>query len=288
MKHAIPSLDSLKYFEAAARHLSFTAAAEDLCVSKGAVSYQVKRLENTLGTALFRREVRQVLLTTAGQTLYPVVQSAMRDIENELGRLSGQSATAPIVIAATTYVAARWLSPLVTGFSAEYPKVNLQFQHAMTDQLPDPRDYDLAVVWESCTGDLDEDRLRELPMALFPAGSPELVATLPGFETRSDLGGVTLLCEDRDQDLWDAWALGHYDLTDNPRRIIADANVRAQAAIDGQGPVLADELMQAELQSASLTRLTDRELTGYGYVIRRSGRPGNSMTRALADWLVAA
>ena len=70
MKHSLPPLDSLKAFEASARLLSFTRAADELCVSKGAISYQIKKLEQHLGQALFKRTTRQVLLTDAGQLLY--------------------------------------------------------------------------------------------------------------------------------------------------------------------------------------------------------------------------
>ena len=65
MKHYLPPLDSLKVFESAARHLSFTLAAEELCISKGAVSYQVKKLEESLDSALFRRSVRNIVRRAA-------------------------------------------------------------------------------------------------------------------------------------------------------------------------------------------------------------------------------
>jgi len=69
VKHSLPSLDALKVFESAARQLSFSQAARELCITKGAVSYQIRRLEESLDCALFQRTVRQVFLTRAGQQL---------------------------------------------------------------------------------------------------------------------------------------------------------------------------------------------------------------------------
>ena len=74
MKHHLPSLDALKAFESAARHLSFSLAAQELCITKGAVSYQVRKLGESLDCALFRRAVRQVYLTDAGQQLLQTSQ----------------------------------------------------------------------------------------------------------------------------------------------------------------------------------------------------------------------
>jgi len=74
MKHPLPSLDALKVFESAARQLSFSEAARELCITKGAVSYQIRRLEEALDCALFQRTVRQVYLTRAGQQLLQTTQ----------------------------------------------------------------------------------------------------------------------------------------------------------------------------------------------------------------------
>ena len=76
MKHPLPSLDALKVFESAARHLSFSKAAQELFITKGAVSYQIRKLETSLESALFRRSVRQVYLTNAGQELLRTWRSA--------------------------------------------------------------------------------------------------------------------------------------------------------------------------------------------------------------------
>ena len=110
MKHSLPPLDSLKAFEAAARHLSITVAANELCLTKGAVSYQIKRLEQHLGHPLFKRTTRQILLTDAGQMFYQTTQKVFADLFNQI-HLLNQQTQQNLVIAVTSYVALRWLSP---------------------------------------------------------------------------------------------------------------------------------------------------------------------------------
>ena len=104
MKHPLPNLECLKVFESAARHLSFSAAADELCITKGAVSYQIKKLESELATRLFKRSVRQVLLTDQGQKLYQEVRKMFANLENTLSGLAA-AIDNTITIAVTTYVA---------------------------------------------------------------------------------------------------------------------------------------------------------------------------------------
>ena len=90
MKHTLPPLDSLKAFEAAARLLSITLAADELCLTKGAISYQIKRLEQHLGQPLFKRTTRQILLTDAGQMLYQTTQKIFTDLSAQIRLLNHQ------------------------------------------------------------------------------------------------------------------------------------------------------------------------------------------------------
>ena len=105
MKHHLPPLDSLKAFEAAARHLSFSLAAEELCISKGAVSYQIQKLEAHIQSRLFNRLIRQVYLTDAGQSLFKTVQNQFIELDRTLGQINSDRNSQDITIAVTTYVA---------------------------------------------------------------------------------------------------------------------------------------------------------------------------------------
>jgi LysR family glycine cleavage system transcriptional activator len=96
MLNKIGSLNSLRAFEVAARQLSFTKAAEELHITQGAVSYQIRELESRLGFALFKREIRKVSLTDAGERLYQVTRRALIDIDSEIEALTANTNTSPL------------------------------------------------------------------------------------------------------------------------------------------------------------------------------------------------
>ena len=288
MKHALPSLERLKVFEAAARLLSFSRAANELCITKGAVSYQIRKLEEEIDTLLFKRTVRQVLLTDAGQLLYQCTHRTFSELTETLKRL--ESGTSKHVsVGATTYVAARWLSPLIAAYSARHPDVSIVLQHTVNSSEFALEEVDIAIRWGRCDGTVAGHKLLELPMPLFPVCSPALrerIGHAPGTE---GMASIALLCEDRSQDLWEEWAQGLGMISECPRRTITDANVRVQAAIDGQGLVLADELMRTELNSGTLVAPFAHELKGYGYVIMSApSRSRSANAEALKRWLTSS
>jgi LysR family glycine cleavage system transcriptional activator len=297
MKHALPPLDSLKAFESAARHLSFSLAAEELCITKGAISYQIRKLEETIDCALFKRSVRQVYLTEAGQKLFQTTRRLFEDLGQTIDQLGPGDAEHDVSIGVTTYVALRWLSPRVARFSELNPDVSIVLQHSVNSDDFKLQDVDIAIRWCACEGRNDRSRLLEMPMPLYPVCSPRLLHRL-GFDdldiklsndqiSQPPFDTIPLLCEDRRLDLWQAWYGEQPYLLQNPRRIIADSNVRTQAAIDGQGWTMADALMRGELASGALVAPFSHQLEGYGYVLMASpGRYLNRKARELRDWLV--
>ena len=296
MKHKLPSLDALKVFEAAARHLSFSRAADELYLTKGAVSYQIRRLEEALDCALFRRAVRQVYLTDAGQQLSQHLQPMFAELERSLDRILPEEAANEVVVGVTTYVALRWLSPRLAAFGQRFPEVAIRLQHSVNDDSFRLQDVDFAIRWCEMWPAPARGRPLQLPMPLFPVCSPgfldSLGADYTGRElaaeelTRAPLDGIPLLCEDRPLDLWQTWYPDESPLP-NTRRVVADANVRTQAAIDGQGWTLADALMQRELDNGELVAPFAHRLTGYGYALLTSpSRYVNRSAIELRDWLV--
>jgi len=265
VKHALPALDRLKVFESAARLLSFTKAATELCITKGAVSYQIKKLEDQIGAPLFRRSTRQIFLTDAGQSLLQTTRSVFNEMEGAIHRIRA-SKLHDITIAATTYVAARWLSPRVAKFLEQYPDVSVRFEHHVNDANFQINQTDLALIWGNCRQPKDQNTIEYIPMPLFPAVNPEQAARLQ--EDPAWINQITLLSEDRSEDLWLEW-FGKKMLP-NPRQVIEDANVRVQAAIDGQGMILADDLMKSELDAQVLVAPFDHSLSDYGYQLKRS------------------
>ena len=297
MKHHLPQLDSLKAFESAARHLSFSIAAEELCLTKGAISYQIRKLEETIDCALFKRSTRQVYLTDAGQILLQTTSRLFDELEQTFEQLAPTESDPDILIAATTYVASRWLSPRIARFTEQYPDVSIVFQHSVNSEDFKLQDVDIAIRWCKIGVGTDRSRLLELPMSLYPACSPNLLHRLDVDNLLKPLSNyqigqapfdtIPLLCEDRRLDLWQEWYGGQNGLLPNPRRIIADSNVRTQAAIDGQGWTLADAMMSNELESGALVTPFMHQLEGYGYALFTSpGRYLNHKAKGLRDWLV--
>ena len=293
MKHKLPSLDALKVFESAARQLSFTLAARELCLTKGAVSYQVRKLEEALDCALFRRAVRQVYLTNAGQQLLQTVQQLFAELGHTIDRIKPGDSGDDVLVGATTYVALRWLSPRISAFSEAHPQISILLQHSVNAEDFRLQDVDFAIRWCRMEGRRKRGRLLELPLPLFPVCSPRLLERHAGPRRleklrhedfcRAPFDAIPLLCEDRPLDLWQAW---YGDSLPQPRRIVADANVRTQAAIDGLGWTLADALMQAELDNGLLVAPFERRLEGYGYAIEVApGRFISQNAQALQQWL---
>ncbi len=297
MKHHLPSLDSLKVFESAARQLSFSLAAQELCITKGAVSYQIRKLEDSLDCALFRRSTRQVFLTNAGQQLLRSTQYLFDGLTRTLDQIKPADSSHDVYVGATTYVALRWLSPRLSGFSERHPEVSILLQHSVNSEQFRLQDVDFIIRWEPLAGARKRGFLLELPMPLFPVCSPSLLQRFNYPSARESLDAVDitdpelvsipLLCEDRPLDLWQLWYGKQARALANPRRIIADANVRTQAAIDGQGWTLADAMMQRELDSGALVAPFKHRLDGYGYAIQTyPGRFVNQNALALRQWLI--
>src|SRR6266446_9075309 len=115
MRDALPPLDLLKGFEAAARNLSFTKAGRELFLTQSAISRQIKALEDQLGVQLFRRRHRELLLTEAGQTLYKATVDALRMLRDAAGRLNADRG-GMITVTATIAFASLWLVPRLADF----------------------------------------------------------------------------------------------------------------------------------------------------------------------------
>lgn len=298
MKHPLPQLDGLKVFEAAARHLSFSLAADELCITKSAVSYQIRKLEDHLQCDLFKRSVRQVYLTDSGQMLLQTTQSLFLNLAETLNRLQDDKQQTGVTVAVTTYVAARWLSRHISSFNEQFPDVNVLLQHSVNSADFKLNEVDLAIRWGPCRSKLARNQFGMIPMPLYPAGSPQLfsrykinpeIAISSQKPDDASFASIPLLCEDRPQDLWQEWAESSCRTSaklTNPKRIISDANVRVQAAIDGQGLILADEMMINEMNSGLLVSPFTEQLHGYGYTFLFSANCiHNQHAQTLKEWL---
>src|SRR5471030_3486918 len=119
-------LNALRAFEASARHLSFTRAAVELCVTQAAVSHQVKSLEAQLNVTLFKRLPRGLMLTSEGETLLPVLRESFDRIAETLERLEGGHYREVLTVGAVGTFAVGWLLPRLTDFQAKHPFIDLR------------------------------------------------------------------------------------------------------------------------------------------------------------------
>jgi DNA-binding transcriptional LysR family regulator len=129
----LPSLDLLKGFEAAARHLNFTKAAEELFVTQSAVSRQVQALEERLGVRLFMRQRRGLHLTYEGERLFEAVQGALRQVQEVIDGLSARPAANRVTLTSTMAFCALWLIPRLGEFNRLFPEVGVRI--AASDQV---------------------------------------------------------------------------------------------------------------------------------------------------------
>lgn len=124
--HKLPPLNALRAFEATARHLSVKNAADELCVTPGAVSQLLKTLELHLGVALFRRVNRGVFLTDAGQNYLPAIRNAFRQISEATRRVATTADTGILTVSVTPFFASAWLVPRLKDFQSAHPEIDLQ------------------------------------------------------------------------------------------------------------------------------------------------------------------
>lgn len=121
-------LNALRAFEAAARHLNFTRAALELCVSQAALSHQIRGLEARLDVRLFHRLPRGVALTEEGAALYPVLGEAFDRIAQGMGRFVGGQGRTPLTLGVVGTFATGWLLPRLAAFEATHPDIELRLQ----------------------------------------------------------------------------------------------------------------------------------------------------------------
>lgn len=281
------SYDNLRLFDVVARHLSFTAAAEELNLSKGAVSYQMARLEQELGFPLFSREHRGVALTEKGRELWHLSQSAFRDLEREIARLREASSDS-ITIGVSTYFATRWLSPRLMSFIEAHPQIRLRIQPMvdLIDVRAEP--IDMAIRWGR--GDWRDMVIEPLfACPAFPTSSAKTAALVREQGLAAALAQATLLHDREDSEAWADWhsAAGLSMRASRKTLVIPDPSVRVQAVIDGQAIALNDALVAPELEDGRLFEFSDIRLQNYGYHLAFApGALDQPELRAFRDWIL--
>ncbi len=280
------SYDGLRLFDVVAHNGSFTAAAVELNLSKGAVSYQIKQLEQALGFALFHRGHRGITLTDKGRTLWHASHVAFRDLDQEIARLRAD-APGRITIGMSTYFASRWLSPRLMRFTASHPRIPLRLQ-PLTDLFDlQSMGIDLAIRWgNGAWRDMEIEPLFTCPA--FPTAGKVIAQRAAEGGLAAVLTQVPLLHDRDGSTAWSDWheVAGLPFTKREDDLVIPDPNVRVQAVIDGQGVAINDALVAAELAAGQLIQVSWSLLADYGYFLAYPpGAMTNPSLKAFCDWI---
>ena len=293
----LPPLAPLKAFEAAARHLSFTRAAEELHVTQGAVSQQVKQLEEHLGVALFRRLPRGLELTLEGRVFNEAAASALRQIADAARSVKTKRADGPVTVSVMPSFAVKWLIPRLTQFRRLHPDVAVRVDADY--RVADLRDgeVDLAVRFTMKTWP-DYHTIELFRDRVFPVCSPDLVRDGRAPKTLEDLRDAVLLYDtvsygDNSGCDWEYWAevVGLDGLDMHSGSGFTQADMVLQAAILGDGVALSrSSLSELDLAAGRLVKPLNVSVPcpWTHYVMCTEEALTRANVRTFYDWLIAA
>lgn len=281
------SYDALKIFDAVARTLSMTKAADEVHQSKGSISYQINKLEAELGFRLFERAHAKLELTEEGRRLWHVSQTAMSQIDREIEDLRG-TASGAVTVGALTYFSSRWLSPRLTRFFEANPGISLRIEPINSVDMMRSVKVDMAILWGI---DGWEGHKSELLLSLpaVPTASRAVAEQVRQLGLAEAVRQLPLLGDSSGDSGWRAWhAAAGLPYAPSPSSLtIPDSNSRVQAVVDGQGIALWDDLVAPEIDDGTLVRLSDVGVKDAGYRILFTERPMSQSAEAFLDWLRA-
>jgi LysR family glycine cleavage system transcriptional activator len=251
----LPPLNALRAFEAAARHGGFTGAADELCVTRGAVSRHVKLLEEHLGVALFRRLPQGIELTEQGRRFLPVLTEAFESIGQGAQSISAERTDLRVICPPT--VSIRWLIPKLGQFRARYPDIRVR----LTTESFDWEDFlsgafDLGFFVEHFgQRPADIEVMPIFPMLIVPACAPALLQGPTPLEKPADLANFTLLHEEPERHDWTSWLKTFEVEGIDPQsgETFPNLDMAVKAAVMGLGVVMGDiMLIRDEFETGQL------------------------------------
>ncbi len=275
----LPPLRALHAFEAAARHLSFGAAAKELGVTPTAISHQIKQLEEACGVTLFQRRPRPLLLTSAGARLYPALRNGFDALASAVTLLAEADAQAPLRVTSTNAFASKWLVPQLPKWREENPDIPLEI--IGTDAVLDVR---------AGAADVAIRHARKPPLdfvthevfrdAYVPVCSPRLLEQHGPIERAADLLRLPLIHYDwingdPEAPTWRQWLDvarsidPGFNATEKARDLSFSEELHAiDAVIGGQGvAIVSDVIVSNELRNGLLVKAHPLSLPGYGFYL---------------------
>lgn len=291
MEHQLPPLNALRAFEATARHLSVKNAADELCVTPGAVSQLVKTLEQHLGVQLFRRVNRGIFLTDAGQAYLPPVRNAFRQISDATQKLAVPAESGLLTVSTTPFFASAWLVPRLKSFQRAHPDIDLQVQasNALADFSRDGVDVAIRHGTGQYPGLVSQC---VLTVEVVPVAAPSLVAELGKPAKPADLLRWPRV-NDAQRKGWRLWFAAQRVADVGPVRgpSFDDASLLLGAVQAGQGVgLLPAALVASDVAEGRLVRLFKAALLdGFAYhLVYPQASHDRPKVAAFRSWLAEA
>jgi len=291
----LPPLNALRAFEAAARNLSFTKAADELNVTAAAVSQQVRNLEDIVGVPLFRRLTRAIMLTDAGQAALPLLGDGFDRMALAVEKMRFHESAGILTVSAAPSFAAKWLVRRLPRFQEMYPDIRIRVDPTLGLVDFGREDVDLAIRFGPGNyPDLRSDLL--VQEYTTPVCSPRLLEGERPLSTPDNIRYHKLLhCDwgysDGEQPDWEMWLkLAGVDGVDTTRGLTFTTEVLAlEAAVEGQGIALANKkIVENDVISGRLVVPFELELdTGYGfYVVCPEAQADVFKNAVFREWLL--
>jgi LysR family glycine cleavage system transcriptional activator len=293
----MPPLNALRAFEAAARHLSLTKAAEELHVTAGALSHQIRGLEDLLGLKLFERRVRSIALTSAGKQLFPGLQTGFVHIRDAVAGLGEASDDRVLVISTPPGLTAKWLAPRLYRFSAAHPDIDVRVSSSLGNANFTTDGVDVAVrnlsVDAAAEAELVIEKLVEA--SLVPVCSARLFETHGPFASPEALKGVPLIHDDSlpnraGMPSWADWfkAAGVSGVNVSRGLRFNSADHALDATVEGAGVLLAQDLLAYDdLRTGRLIAPFELTLPTHRayYFVCAKRRQGHPNVQAFRTWI---
>ncbi|MDJ0910125.1 MAG: LysR substrate-binding domain-containing protein [Woeseiaceae bacterium] len=281
------SLRGLRTFCLAARHKSFRQAADALFVTASAVSHQIIRLEEEIGTPLFDRQPRAVALTPAGRSLYEELGPLIEELDSAVARHRGTASRETLRISVQPFFASELFVPALNAFTKRYPEIDLEVQTSDEASEKHPSKADVSIrIFKSTPKELKARRLFSLK--LVPACSPE-------FKQRLRTNGKTVLTDfprvvhESRPKAWDDWQdMSGIRFSEDSKLVRLDSMIAvARAAERGLGAALVPtQLSESWFNAGKLVRLFDDELetSDAYYIAYREDDADRSTVRRFEEW----
>ncbi|WP_445767238.1 transcriptional regulator GcvA [Rheinheimera sp.] len=290
MARRLPPLNALKAFETAARHLSFTKAAEEMYVTQAAISHQIKALEDHLGLKLFMRKNRSLLLTEEGQSYFLDIKEIFLQLHESTEKLLARGAKGALTVSLQPSFAIQWLVPRLNQFSEQHPDIDVRIKAVDLDEGSLTDDVDVAIYYgRGSWRNLHADKLHT--EYLLPVCSPLLLNSSKPLQEPTDLQYHNLL-HDGSRRAWKAWFttqnFKHFNVNQGP--IFSHSSMVLQAAIHGQGVALAHNVLaRPDINSGRLIVPFNHVLISKDayYLVCRESQTELGKITAFRQWMVA-